>query len=73
MNGHRNHQTIHGTTILGISRDGKAALGSDGQVSLGDTTLKHSANKVRRWGTAINTGHELASARTLTAPGLHSA
>lgn len=50
MNGHRNHQTIHGTTILGISRDGKAALGSDGQVSLGDMTLKHSANKVRRLG-----------------------
>ena len=37
----------HGTTILGISIDGKAALGSDGQVTLGETTLKHTANKIR--------------------------
>jgi ATP-dependent HslUV protease subunit HslV len=41
-------KTLYGTTILGISRDGLAALGSDGQVTVGDTALKHSANKIRR-------------------------
>lgn len=39
---------LHGTTILGVCRDGKAAMASDGQVSLGDTALKHTARKVRR-------------------------
>jgi ATP-dependent HslUV protease subunit HslV len=39
---------LHGTTILGIVRDGKAALGGDGQVSFGETALKHTARKVRR-------------------------
>ncbi len=40
--------SLHGTTILGVTRDGKAAMASDGQVSLGDTTLKQTARKVRR-------------------------
>jgi ATP-dependent HslUV protease subunit HslV len=39
---------LHGTTILGVSRDGKAAMASDGQVSLGETSLKQTARKVRR-------------------------
>ena len=39
---------IHATTILSVRRDGKIALGGDGQVSLGNTIMKHSANKVRR-------------------------
>ena len=30
-------KSLYGTTILGISREGQAALGSDGQVTLGDT------------------------------------
>lgn len=41
-------QTWHGTTILGYVRDGKAALGGDGQVTVGDTALKHTAKKIRR-------------------------
>src|SRR5687768_10916668 len=36
------------TTILSARRDGKVALGGDGQVSLGDTVVKSRANKVRR-------------------------
>lgn len=40
----------HGTTILGVVRDGLAALGGDGQVTIGDTALKHTARKVRRLG-----------------------
>jgi len=39
---------LHGTTILGVCRNGKAAMASDGQVSLGDTALKHTARKIRR-------------------------
>ncbi len=38
----------HGTTILGVRRDGRVALGGDGQVTLGDTVMKSRANKVRR-------------------------
>jgi ATP-dependent HslUV protease subunit HslV len=38
----------HGTTILGVVRDGRAAIGGDGQVTVGDTALKHTARKIRR-------------------------
>jgi ATP-dependent HslUV protease subunit HslV len=36
------------TTILAVRRNGRLALGGDGQVSLGNTVLKHSATKIRR-------------------------
>lgn len=37
------------TTVIGVFRDGKAALAGDGQVTLGEATiLKHKARKVRR-------------------------
>ena len=39
---------IHATTILGIRHKGKAALAGDGQVTLGNTVMKHSAVKIRR-------------------------
>ena len=39
---------MHGTTILSVRRDGKVAMAGDGQVSLGDTVVKHAAVKVRR-------------------------
>lgn len=35
------------TTILCVKREGKTALGGDGQVSLGDTIMKKHANKTR--------------------------
>jgi ATP-dependent HslUV protease subunit HslV len=37
-----------GTTILGILHDGKVAIAGDGQVTLEDTIMKKSANKIRR-------------------------
>jgi ATP-dependent HslUV protease subunit HslV len=40
--------TIHGTTILCVRRDGRVALGGDGQVTLGDKVMKGNARKVRR-------------------------
>jgi ATP-dependent HslUV protease, peptidase subunit HslV len=39
---------IRGTTILSVRRDSQIALGGDGQVTLGDTAVKHDAVKVRR-------------------------
>ena len=38
----------HATTILLVRRDGKVALGGDGQVTLGTTVMKADATKVRR-------------------------
>jgi ATP-dependent HslUV protease, peptidase subunit HslV len=39
---------FHATTILAVRRDGKVALGGDGQVTFGDTVMKSSAQKVRK-------------------------
>lgn len=39
---------IRATTILGVRGAGRAALGGDGQVTVGDMILKHNARKVRR-------------------------
>ena len=38
----------HGTTIVGVKKDGKVVIAGDGQVSLGQTVLKGTAKKVRR-------------------------
>ena len=38
----------HGTTILGVKKDGKVVVAGDGQVSLGQTVIKGTARKVRR-------------------------
>ena len=43
-----NRSKIRGTTILGLKVKGKAAMGGDGQVSFGDTIMKHRAAKVRK-------------------------
>ncbi len=41
-------EQFHGTTILCARRDGKVALGGDGQVTLGNIVIKATARKVRR-------------------------
>jgi len=38
----------HGTTILSVRKGGKVAIAGDGQVSLGPTVIKATAQKVRR-------------------------
>jgi len=38
----------HGTTIIGVKKDGQVAIVGDGQVTLGQTVIKGSAQKVRR-------------------------
>ena len=45
-----NPETWHGTTILGVRKDGKVVVAGDGQVSLGQTVIKPNAKKVRRLG-----------------------
>jgi ATP-dependent HslUV protease subunit HslV len=39
---------IRSTTILAVRRDGKVALGGDGQVTLGNVVMKSDARKIRR-------------------------
>ena len=43
-------QPVHATTILSVRRNGQVALGGDGQVTLGNTVVKHDASKIRRIG-----------------------
>ena len=38
---------IRSTTVVGLIRDGKAVIGADGQVTVGQTVMKHNARKVR--------------------------
>ena len=42
-----NAPRIRSTTILAVRRDGRVALGGDGQVSIGETVMKANAQKVR--------------------------
>ncbi len=37
-----------GTTIIAVSRGGRVAMAGDGQVTIGNTVLKHTARKIRR-------------------------
>jgi ATP-dependent HslUV protease subunit HslV len=39
---------FRGTTIMSARRDGRVALGGDGQITLGNVVVKASARKVRR-------------------------
>ena len=38
----------HGTTIIGVRKDGEIVIAGDGQVSIGQTVMKGTAKKVRR-------------------------
>lgn len=39
---------IRGTTIVSVRKDGQVAMAGDGQVTLGNTVMKHTARKIRR-------------------------
>src|SRR5215510_10493828 len=43
-------ESWHGTTIIGVRKNGKAVVAGDGQVSLQSTVIKPNAKKVRRIG-----------------------
>jgi ATP-dependent HslUV protease subunit HslV len=38
----------HGTTIVSVRKGNKVVIAGDGQVSVGNTVMKHNARKVRR-------------------------
>ena len=39
---------MHATTIVAVRHEGRVALGGDGQVTMGETVMKSSAQKVRK-------------------------
>ncbi|MCS7163748.1 MAG: ATP-dependent protease subunit HslV [Thermodesulfovibrio sp.] len=39
---------FHGTTVLCVRRNNSVVMASDGQVTLGNTVLKHNAKKIRK-------------------------
>ena len=58
---------FRGTTILCVRRDGKVAVGGDGQVTFGNTVLKHNAKKIRRmFGDKVVAGFSGATADAFT-------
>jgi ATP-dependent HslUV protease subunit HslV len=58
---------ILSTTILAVRRDNAVALAGDGQVTVGDVVLKHSARKIRRlYGERVLAGFAGAVADALT-------
>jgi len=48
MRNDANSREMRSTTVLLVQRDGKVAMAGDGQVTLGETVIKHTARKVRR-------------------------
>jgi ATP-dependent HslUV protease, peptidase subunit HslV len=57
----------HGTTILSVRKDGKVVMIGDGQVTMGNTVVKHNAKKLRRLGNgSVIAGFAGATADALT-------
>jgi len=46
----RLHAEVRSTTVLAVLRDGRVAMASDGQVTVGDAVVKHGAQKARKAG-----------------------
>ncbi|MCX7285232.1 MAG: ATP-dependent protease subunit HslV [Novosphingobium sp.] len=46
----------HGTTIIGVKKNGRTVIAGDGQVSMGNTVMKPNARKVRRIGALDENG-----------------
>jgi ATP-dependent HslUV protease subunit HslV len=44
----QNHNKIRSTTVVSVRRDGQVVMASDGQVTLGEGIIKHTAKKIRR-------------------------
>ena len=41
-------ETMHATTVISVRKNGKVALGGDGQVTMGAIIMKEKATKIRR-------------------------
>lgn len=58
---------MHGTTIIGIKHAKNAAIGGDGQVTLGNSVIKASAHKIRKlYGDKVIAGFAGATADAFT-------
>jgi ATP-dependent HslUV protease subunit HslV len=57
---------IKGTTVVVVRKDGITSMGADGQITLGNTIIKHTARKVRKiWDGKILVGFAGATADAL--------
>jgi ATP-dependent HslUV protease subunit HslV len=64
---HKNENTIYGTTILAVKKEGQVVIGGDGQVSIGHSVMKSTATKVRKiYGEKIIAGFAGATADAFT-------
>ncbi|PIU32313.1 MAG: HslU--HslV peptidase proteolytic subunit, partial [Syntrophobacteraceae bacterium CG07_land_8_20_14_0_80_61_8] len=62
-----NGETMRGTTILAIHMNGQVVVAGDGQVTMGQTVMKHQARKVRKmYHDRILTGFAGATADAFT-------
>lgn len=43
-----NSDKLRATTVLAVMKDGRGVMAADGQVTLGETIMKHKASKIRR-------------------------
>lgn len=50
MMNHKDSNSFYATTILAVRKNGKVAIGGDGQVSFGPTIMKSNAKKIRKLG-----------------------
>ncbi len=58
---------MHGTTVIAVRRNNSLVLASDGQVTLGNTVVKHEAKKVRRlYGGKVLAGFAGSTADAMT-------
>jgi ATP-dependent HslUV protease, peptidase subunit HslV len=63
----RRAQPTRGTTVLCVRRDSKVVMAGDGQVTLGESVVKHSAKKIRRlYGDKILAGFAGSTADALS-------
>jgi len=63
----RRAQPTHGTTVLCVRRDSRVVMAGDGQVTLGESVVKHSAKKIRRlYGDKILAGFAGSTADALS-------
>src|SRR5579864_9209244 len=44
----RKKPLVRSTTVLAVRRDGKVVMAGDGQVTMGEGVVKHTAKKIRR-------------------------
>jgi len=59
--------SAHSTTILSVRREGRLAMGGDGQVTMGDSIVKTKARKIRRlYGDKIVAGFAGSTADALS-------